>query len=749
MTKVTTGRLSGVKEGYDDTIFNRTAKGHYPVNVESGKDSITLEGFNLGTTRTVNPTTLTGTTKIYTHTVNGVGSINNINNNSAKGTDYSTAYSLSNKDTWNHYYNMYQNEANNNNLSDDVIFDLWEFNAKAARTYEDGGDLREPIVKINPKTGLVGMAFGNAGTKFSMPFTENTTSSYSFKQYNYATYINIAMAWDENGKAHAVSTGLDTYAANEKAGRMSYMYSGWGDKCGDGDGGNFSGNYANRFECIGVGVSGTDNAKKTVNGERQGTLILYEHRFKSPSIAVTTKGSGTSTTEDPRVYFAYYDDIWNQIRFRVGQLPRKQSYTYIRVAETNAYNGLTDKTYTLVAESDGNTVTYTTPKSNNDGWNDYALTFSPFREQENSTNVTKYIKLDGKVYQITGRSETFDNATGTGVITLTLDKPVKAGTYTIPGVYRRSAAKTNTTNNGNSMFGQFYHVGTGEGAFRNIQCSAIAGTNINDSGTEMTYTIGGKTDQKLPNAGEFVSIDVIPGTNALEDVVVAVWYDAIQGKLLYSYNEFPMAQAGRELFDAGYDWAPAKVVKANAGEHCKIKVDSNGGIHIASKTESNQIVYCYLSDYTQTPDSSNTVILENYEPYVTEIGIDAKVVGSNVIPYITYWANNKPKLAYIPEGFAIGSTSLPESVSGTSYTGNWEVTFLPSSMKIVQDHMNVCAVSSTIAEKTNSNSTKFHTTGGTNFNSTNTVYTNGTQNPFMGYVAREGTRFYIETAQMK
>ena len=619
ITKVTTGRLSRVKEGYDDTIFNRTAKGHYPVNVESGKDSITLEGFNLGTTRTVDPTTLTTTTKIYTHTVNGVGSINNINNNSAKGTDYSTAYSLSNKDTWNHYYNMYQNEANNNNLSDDVIFDLWEFNAKAARTYEDGGDLREPIVKINPTNGLVGMAFGNAGTKFSMPFTEDSTTSYSFKQYNYATYINIAMAWDENGKAHAVSTGLDTYAQNEKAGRMSYMYSGWGNKCGDGDDGNFKGKYANRFECIGVSASDEDN-KNIVNGEKQGTLILYEHRFRSPSIAVTTKGSNNSTSAQPRIYFAYYDDIWNQIRFRVGELP--------------------------------------------------------------SNNV------------------------------------------------------------GNIMFGQFYHIGDNEGAFRNIGCTAIAGTNINDSGTEMTYTIGERTGQKLPNAGEFVSIDVIPGTKADEDVVVAVWYDAIQGRLLYSYNKSPMAKVKETLFNDGYDWAPAKTVRNNAGEHCKIKVDSNGGIHIASKTESNQVVYCYLSDYTQTPDSSNTVILENYEPYVTEIGIDAKVVGSNVIPYITYWANNKPKLAYVPGGFATGS--LPESVSGTSYTGNWEVTFLPSSMKIVQDHMNVCAVSSTIAET--GTSEKFHTTGG---NSTNTVYTNGTQNPFMGYVAREGTRFYIETAQMK
>ena len=617
--------MSGVKEGYDDTIFNRTARGHYPVNVESGKDSITLEGFNLGTTRTVDPTTLTTTTKTYTHTVNRVGSINNINNNSAKGTDYSTAYSLSNKDTWNHYYNMYQNEANNNNLSDDVIFDLWQFNAKAARTYEDGGDLREPIVKINPTNGLVGMAFGNAGTKFSMPFTKGSTTSYSFKQYNYATYINIAMAWDENGKAHAVSTGLDTYAKDEKAGRMNYMYSGWGDKCGDGDGGNFDGKYANRFECIGVSVSGTNN-NNIVNGEKQGTLILYEHRFKSPSLAVTTKGSNNSTSAQPRIYFAYYDDIWNQIRFRVGELPS-------------------------------------------------------------------------------------DN------------------------------------NEGNKKFGQFYHVGTGEGAFRNIDCTAIAGTNINDSGTEMTYTIGEKTGQKLPNAGEFVSIDVIPGTKADEDVVVAVWYDAIQGRLLYSYNTSPMAQVSKTLFNAGYDWAPAQTVRNNAGEHCKIKVDSNGGIHIASKTESNQVVYCYLSDYTQTPDSSNTVILENYEPYVTEIGIDAKVVGSNVIPYITYWANNKPKLAYVPGGFATGS--LPESVSGTSYTGNWEVTFLPSSMKIVQDHMNVCAVSSTIAGKTKSNSTNFHTTGGNNFYSTNTVYTNGTENPFMGYVAREGTRFYIETAQMK
>ena len=73
-------------------------------------------------------------------------------------------------------------------------------------------------------------------------------------------------------------------------------------------------------------------------------------------------------------------------------------------------------------------------------------------------------------------------------------------------------------------FGSFtdYHT-TGEPPeYRHETVSMIAGSNTGR------------------NAGEYVSLGVIPGNSAATDVVVAVWYDQTNRQLMYSYNTTPL-----------------------------------------------------------------------------------------------------------------------------------------------------------------------------------------------------------------
>ena len=296
--------------------YARTALGHY---ITRQGETVSIYGFNLKNAR-YNTTQLIESGGSYTLQVsmassgkielkvNNIPTLNNLNDNFAKGSYEQAITDASSYEVKNTYaYNSQANGKGNNLLTDDVFFDVWEIHSNAAKPVS--GELREPVMKINPKSGKIGFAFVAGPADFSMG--HGTGESYKRYQRNYATFCNISFAYDDAGNSFGTTTGLDTYpsgATNTKAGRFTFMTSKWG-ICDLSEDDNYKDTNTLRIEAI--GVPGNNMVK--VKGAYPSSYTMTETRFASPSMAVTSHGSNTD------VYLAYYDDIQEQIRFRFGK----------------------------------------------------------------------------------------------------------------------------------------------------------------------------------------------------------------------------------------------------------------------------------------------------------------------------------------------------------------------------------------------------------------------------------------------
>ena len=395
ITGVTTAFSAKLKSSIRDA-YSRTTLGHYIARAD---ETITIKGFNISSTgeKELNVSTLESGP--YSITVNGVKTLNNLNDNNACGS-YKTATTGITEDSQysdkeSYAYNRKPNRTSNNLLTDDVVIDIWQFDSDAA--VPRSGELREPIMSINPKTGKIGLAFVSGPGDFAMAGGLNNSYdadsnkdptkdiySYSLWQNNYATYNNIAFAYDALGFAHATGTGLDTNPGSGSlhAGRFSYFYNRWG-RSGSDTNGNYYGERAVRLESLAVPswyrsdadfkTEMTTNTypvvpewtkttkdfeasylrnlagqiptatmyKLPIKGSIPETSSLTETRFFSPSIAATVHGSGDSAST--AVYLAYYDSTQGQIRFRYSQEVPK---TWVK-GETTSTDGKTIQSTTF------------------------------------------------------------------------------------------------------------------------------------------------------------------------------------------------------------------------------------------------------------------------------------------------------------------------------------------------------------------------------------------------------------------
>ena len=189
------------------------------------------------------------------------------------------------------------------------------------------------------------------------------------------------------------------------------------------------------------------------------------------------------------------------------------------------------------------------------------------------------------------------------------------------------AAPTNNDTTANQTgFNQFLDqhatsdVNGGEGTYRNnkyafdaarADYSLIAGMdaiNLTDTGNV---------------AGKYVAIDVVPGATSATDVVVAVWYDGSDLKYSYKLNPFTDNDADQvHSGTAGY-WSPAITIFTEGGKYCAVKVDPNGGIHIAAQDSENlDLKYAYLSSYNMVYNEAvNAVVVDAYGITGTQVKI--------------------------------------------------------------------------------------------------------------------------------
>ena len=328
--EVKTG-LSGKKKN-NPSVYARTAKGHYPVNggkpnnapdATMGAETITLEGFNLGANTSKLASALASGE--YTHTVNGVGSLNNKNNNDSKG-EYTKTVAAGNKagdyEIYRNYYNRSPNNDNNNNLTDDVVFDVWQFNNRAARPIS--GVIENPTMKINPSNGMLGFAFTNGPLYFSMPGKTdwhaggNISSypqdySYVYWQGSFDFMTSVTLHYDSAGKTYATAAGGDINATS--ADKFSLMTDRWG-VSGAATGGSYGGSRANRIEMI---AQAGDYSQRDSNVSSLDTNF-DKQRVKSPAIASSRDASSTN------LYMAYFDNLNDEIRFKYGNLEDSKTY---------------------------------------------------------------------------------------------------------------------------------------------------------------------------------------------------------------------------------------------------------------------------------------------------------------------------------------------------------------------------------------------------------------------------------------
>ena len=256
---------------------------------------------------------------------------------------------------------------------------------------------------------------------------------------------------------------------------------------------------------------------------------------------------------------------------------------------------------------------------------------------------------------------------------------------------------------------------------------------------------------KNGGAGEYVSLAIVKKKDSSNPIAVVSWYDSKNMKLCMAYNTSPTTSN---------NWV-SKDVDLNGGINVKIAADSDGGIHFAyyDNKGGSDLKYAYMSSYEATPQ---IVSVDSFGSVGAKCTIDlAKNANGNWVPYIGYQMNAylgtplAAKIAYLPEGV---SSAIPAGVNDEDYyTGDWEVSIVPTSNIPNDDLINVGVWrdSNGMAKVFTSNSDwstgdvapgQVVSNSTLNVGNATIVHGNNTSNPIIGYGIDTGS---IEMAQKK
>lgn len=243
------------------------------------------------------------------------------------------------------------------------------------------------------------------------------------------------------------------------------------------------------------------------------------------------------------------------------------------------------------------------------------------------------------------------------------------------------------------------------------------------------------------------------GTN---DTAVIAWYDTQNRNLNLSFNT---SIQGTGFNTSGTSWITnTRTIDSaiGSGIDVDIAIDSDGGIHLAYySTAGGDLKYAYLSSTSATPViatvDSFLSVGTHVDITVAKETIEAAVVQ---VPYISYFMSSNKG--------TVGSTRLAHRVkygvseiNGTDsidfFTGNWEISTIPTSSIPAEDnvsvgiHKNADGTLASIPTATAVSDANTNTEGHAVGNST-TVGGNGTSNPAIAYATEDGI---LEMAQKK
>lgn len=318
------------------------------------------------------------------------------------------------------------------------------------------------------------------------------------------------------------------------------------------------------------------------------------------------------------------------------------------------------------------------------------------------------------------------------------------------GTFKTDAVgQSDNADNNNNGFDQFRDQ---------VRANNSGGKSAFDAKNTTYSLIAGKDADTLKDTGNVcipsnsmastcVAIDAIEGKTAEDDVVVAAWCTGSGVKFAYKKNPYTDNDADSDSANAGTAgyWSKAVEVFSGACEDVSIKADESGAVHISAYNKAEQsLVYRHIDKDRTT--MGDVVTVDSYQIVGSRTQIDVQKEGDYYVPYISYYnpATQKTKLAYLLAGKSYSAQGVK---SDDTFTGNWEVSVIPTSSDIQEDHTNIGLwKDSSGARRTSVGGTVNDGQIGDNGGQTTG---NGTNNPVVGYATVIGIRGFIETAQMR
>lgn len=178
---------------------------------------------------------------------------------------------------------------------------------------------------------------------------------------------------------------------------------------------------------------------------------------------------------------------------------------------------------------------------------------------------------------------------------------------------------------------------------------------------------------------------------------IAVWYDATNSRLVYSYRDMGTSYTAP---DAGGDrktteWQNnAVVIDGGAPLYVDLVIDEENGLHIGYYSSANGGVrYAYLAPEkvtgTATASDFKIATVDTYMNPGTLLKIGVRKESGKQVPYISYYHNgfygsaNAARIAWLKDG--IGSDgAVKDGMADGKFTGDWVVMTVPASAGIQQ-----------------------------------------------------------------
>lgn len=721
------------------SVYARSAKGKYPVNEN---ETVTLKGYNLGTSPKValNGIELTGSALSYNIgktaksgklevSVGDIKAVNNLNNDTAE-------------------YNLQPNGVNNNILNDNLEFDVWQF--KAAATAKNGPIL-QPHMRIGP-SGELGFSYANATLYFNMPGKASNSTTYGQTPFgrNFGGFTQNTFTYDSNGNTYGVALCPDTSGEPGMSANLQFFArtSGLHEGEGGGDLNNnyYNQNYARRIENTSIKLDGS-------------SISQHVNRVLSPSMATYTEDGTTY------VYVAYYDELSRQVRYRVGS---------VGTSDNNIGMGLVDLAGSSVTGrvSGSNDTPKLNKNTTRDSISGYNTSSSHSVETINVASVTSdiYVRVKSSynynhIYSWSGYSTSsypgdamtlvngyyiykMPSASSTNLILNDGTNQNQTGNLSISssGVYEWNGYSLEKMTSGTISY---QTPASSMPSYAGYQyCHVVAASGVSGGTAEYASATSKR-------AGQYVAVGSLSDGTA-----VMAWYDSGSGRLALSYNESPRT-AQTTLASGTATWQNNSYYVSDsdirAGTHVSMEVDKADGVHLAYYSASGGDLYYSYIAAPKTKTVTRTVMVDSYGSVGTYPMIDVAKDSEygNFVPYISFRCeSNADTTASVKIAYPVYWDKTGNVLNGVDsydrYTGNWEVSVVPTDNTPLTDYTNIGMNKDSFGVKKEfATGTDISKAWSATFavSDSTTVYGNGTSNPVVSYAVSENG--VLEMAQKK